>query len=84
MLIESRLGLVSDQLVDRIADRTDGVPLFVEELTRSILESGTKAHEYIEIPDSLQGSLIGPARPLTCTLEGSRANRLRHRPGIRS
>ena len=58
LLIESRLGLVSDQLVDRIADRTDGVPLFVEELTRSILESGTKAHEYIEIPDSLQGSLM--------------------------
>ena len=58
LLIESMLGSVSDQLVDRIADRTDGVPLFVEELTRSILESGTDAHENIEIPDSLQGSLM--------------------------
>ena len=58
LLIESLLGSVSDQLVDRIAERTDGVPLFVEELTRSILESGTDAHENIEIPDSLQGSLM--------------------------
>jgi class 3 adenylate cyclase/tetratricopeptide (TPR) repeat protein len=57
-LIESRLGSVSDHLVDRIAERTDGVPLFVEELTRSILESGTSMHENIEIPDSLQGSLM--------------------------
>ena len=34
------------------------MPLFVEELTRSILESGTDANENIEIPDSLQGSLM--------------------------
>ena len=27
-------------VVDQIADRTDGVPLFVEELTKSVLESG--------------------------------------------
>ena len=26
--------------MDQIADRTDGVPLFVEELTKSVLESG--------------------------------------------
>ena len=26
--------------IDQIADRTDGVPLFVEELTKSVLESG--------------------------------------------
>jgi class 3 adenylate cyclase/tetratricopeptide (TPR) repeat protein/ABC-type lipoprotein export system ATPase subunit len=57
-MIESRLGSASDRLVELIADRTDGVPLFVEELTRSILESGTDACESIEIPDSLQGSLM--------------------------
>jgi class 3 adenylate cyclase/tetratricopeptide (TPR) repeat protein len=57
-LVESKLGAVSDLLVDRIAERTDGVPLFVEELTRSILESGTNTHENIEIPDSLQGLLM--------------------------
>jgi class 3 adenylate cyclase len=58
LFIQSLLGPVSDRLVDRIAERTDGVPLFVEELTRSILESGTHAKENIEIPDSLQGSLM--------------------------
>jgi class 3 adenylate cyclase len=58
LFIQSTLGQVSDRLVDRIAERTDGVPLFVEELTRSILESGADANENIEIPDSLQGSLM--------------------------
>jgi predicted ATPase len=29
-----------DEVIDEIADRTDGVPLFVEELTKSVLESG--------------------------------------------
>ena len=58
LFIRSILGAVSDRLVDRIAERTDGVPLFVEELTRSILESGSDANEDIEIPDSLQGSLM--------------------------
>jgi class 3 adenylate cyclase/tetratricopeptide (TPR) repeat protein len=58
LFIQSTLGPVSDRLVDRIAERTDGVPLFVEELTRSILESGTAANENIEIPDTLQGSLM--------------------------
>jgi DNA-binding response OmpR family regulator/class 3 adenylate cyclase/predicted ATPase len=29
------------EIVDRILDRSDGVPLFIEELTKAILESGT-------------------------------------------
>src|SRR6516164_7362165 len=29
-----------DEVIDQIADRTYGVPLFVEELTKSVLESG--------------------------------------------
>ena len=58
LLVQSVLGPVSDRLVDRIVDRADGVPLFVEELARSILESGVAANEDIEIPDSLQGSLM--------------------------
>ena len=41
-LIGSMLHPVSDELVDRIAARTDGVPLFVEELIRAILENGTR------------------------------------------
>ena len=58
LFIQSKLGAVSDQLIGRIIERTDGVPLFVEELTRSILESGSDSHDKIEIPDSLQGSLM--------------------------
>ncbi|WP_095204115.1 adenylate/guanylate cyclase domain-containing protein [Mesorhizobium carmichaelinearum] len=64
-LIESMLVDVPDQLADRIADRTDGVPLFVEELTRSILESGKAASLNVEIPDSLQGSLMARLDRLT-------------------
>jgi predicted ATPase len=56
-------------IVDQIADRTDGVPLFVEEFTKSILESGIlreEAHEYVldrslpslAIPTTLQDSLM--------------------------
>jgi class 3 adenylate cyclase len=34
-----------DDVVDQIADRTDGVPLFVEELTKSVLQSGLLREE---------------------------------------
>ena len=34
-----------DEVVDQIVDRTDGVPLFVEELTKSVLESGLLREE---------------------------------------
>ena len=64
-LIESMLADVPDQLADRIVQRTDGVPLFVEELTRSILESGKAASLNVEIPDSLQGSLMARLDRLT-------------------
>jgi class 3 adenylate cyclase/predicted ATPase len=58
-----------DQVVDQIVDRTDGVPLFVEELTKSVLESGLlreEADRYIldqalppfAIPTSLHDSLM--------------------------
>jgi class 3 adenylate cyclase/tetratricopeptide (TPR) repeat protein/ABC-type lipoprotein export system ATPase subunit len=65
-LIESMVADVPAQLADRIAERTDGVPLFVEELTRSIQESG-KASSNVEIPDSLQGSLMARLDRLTAT-----------------
>src|SRR5271166_2102669 len=67
LLIRSILGSVSDRLVDRIVHLADGVPLFVEELTRSILESGADANEDIEIPDSLQGSLMARLDRLSAT-----------------
>jgi predicted ATPase len=58
-----------DEVIDQIADRTDGVPLFVEELTKSVLESGL-LHEEVDryvldgalppfaIPTSLHDSLM--------------------------
>jgi class 3 adenylate cyclase/tetratricopeptide (TPR) repeat protein len=56
-------------VLDQIVHRTDGVPLFIEELTRSILESGVlqeKDGRYLleapllaeAIPSSLQASLL--------------------------
>jgi predicted ATPase len=34
-----------EEVIDQIVDRTDGVPLFVEELTKSVLESGLLREE---------------------------------------
>ena len=58
-----------DEVIDQIAERTDGVPLFVEELTKSVLESGLLREEtdrYVldgalppfAIPTSLHDSLM--------------------------
>jgi class 3 adenylate cyclase/predicted ATPase len=58
-----------DEVIGQIADRTDGVPLFVEELTKSVLESGLLREEtdrYVlagalppfAIPTTLHASLL--------------------------
>src|SRR5262249_48107041 len=44
-----------NQVLDQIAERTDGVPLFVEELTKSVLESGARS---VGIPTTLYDSLM--------------------------
>jgi predicted ATPase/class 3 adenylate cyclase len=44
-----------DEVVAQIADRTDGVPLFVEELTKSVLESGAGP---LGVPATLHDSLM--------------------------
>jgi predicted ATPase len=55
------------EVVDDVAARTGGVPLFVEEVTRLLLERGEKGSVHV-IPPSLQQSLmarldrLGPAR----------------------
>jgi len=46
---------LSAETVAQIADRTDGVPLFVEELTKSVLESGVPL---VGIPTTLHDSLM--------------------------
>ncbi|MFK8081955.1 MAG: adenylate/guanylate cyclase domain-containing protein, partial [Granulosicoccus sp.] len=52
-----------DEIVDIICQRTDGVPLFVEELTKTILESGALREEGAEF--ILNGSLSTIAIPTT-------------------
>jgi class 3 adenylate cyclase/predicted ATPase len=44
-----------DEVVDHIVDRTDGVPLFIEELTKAVLESGVPL---VGIPTTLHDSLM--------------------------
>ena len=62
-------------IVQEIAERTDGVPLFVEELTKAMLEAGTQVgttlsavpHQALSVPATLHASLmarldrLGPA-----------------------
>jgi len=50
-----------DELLQRIVEQTDGVPLFIEELTRSVLEisvSSTASPLSLAVPDTLQASLM--------------------------
>jgi predicted ATPase len=56
-LIEQIAGstALKDEIIDQIADRTDGVPLFIEELTKSVLESDVPA---VGIPTTLHDSLM--------------------------
>jgi predicted ATPase len=70
-LVEQIAGgkALPDEIVAQIVDRTDGVPLFVEELTKSVLESGLlreEADRYVldgalppfAIPTTLHASLM--------------------------
>jgi predicted ATPase len=71
ILVEQIAGgkALPDEVVAQIVDRTDGVPLFVEELTKSVLEGGLlheEADRYVldgalppfAIPTSLHASLL--------------------------
>jgi class 3 adenylate cyclase len=66
------------EIVDSIVERTDGIPLFVEELTKTLLEGGLLRAEpgaYVldgpmpplAIPTSLQGSLLARLDRLNAT-----------------
>jgi class 3 adenylate cyclase len=54
------------EIMDEIAERTDGVPLFVEELTKAVLEAGARApaalplvpHQTLSVPATLHASLM--------------------------
>ena len=47
---------LGDDVIDRIISRADGVPLFVEELTKSVLEVDDVESE-IKIPETLRALL---------------------------
>ena len=59
---------LSDETIETVVERTGGVPLFVEELTRAVLESGGAKLTGREIPATLHDSLmarldrLGPAK----------------------
>ena len=59
---------LSDETVATVVERTGGVPLFVEELTRAVLESGDAKFTGHDIPVTLHDSLmarldrLGPAK----------------------
>jgi predicted ATPase len=57
VLVEQIAGgkALPNEVVAQIADRTDGIPLFVEELTKSVLESGVPL---VGIPTTLHDSLM--------------------------
>jgi predicted ATPase len=76
-LVERIVGhcALSPEVVAKIAERAEGVPLFVEELTKAVLESGARAasgrsatpHAASSVPATLHASLmarldrLGPA-----------------------
>lgn len=56
---------IPDAIVDQVADRTDGVPLFVEEFTRMVVESATAR----EIDGELEISGSFPTHEIPATLQ---------------
>jgi hypothetical protein len=73
LLVERLVGntALPDNLIEEIVERTDGVPLFVEEMTKVVIEtvggSDTAARGRLAVPATLQASLmarldwLGPA-----------------------
>ena len=59
---------LSGETIDKVIERTGGVPLFVEELTRAVLETGDAKPTAHKIPATLHDSLmarldrLGPAK----------------------
>jgi predicted ATPase len=51
---------LSETVVDEILAKTDGIPLFVEEMTKNIVESGAASSmpETSAVPSTLQASLL--------------------------
>jgi class 3 adenylate cyclase/predicted ATPase len=66
--LAGNLGALPPDVVDEIVDRTDGVPLFVEELTKAVVEAGADRGygsisavppSSLAVPATLHASLLG-------------------------
>lgn len=52
-------SILSDEVVAEILERTEGIPLFIEELTKTMLEgAGDARSSILAVPSSLQASLL--------------------------
>ena len=64
---------LSPEIVEEITERTDGVPLFVEEITKSVLECGAQGavglsaapYPALSVPATLHASLMARLEPGT-------------------
>jgi predicted ATPase len=66
--LAGNLGALPPDVVDEIVERTDGVPLFVEELTKAVVEAGADRGKIsisavppssLAVPATLHASLLG-------------------------
>lgn len=67
----NRGGLLDDGMVRQIMAHADGIPLFLEEMTKAVLESA----------DATETSAPNPATPIPATLRDSLMSRLDRVPG---
>lgn len=58
MAAKSGVSGISKRLIDQVIERTDGVPLFVEEFTRTIMESGAFGEHNTSASDSFRAHEI--------------------------
>jgi predicted ATPase len=84
-------ALLPPEVIAEIAERTDGVPLFVEEMTKAVLEAGTERGREIAasvpstglgVPATLQASLMARLDRLGGAAKGGCPDRRRDRPRI--
>jgi len=69
---------LASALVQQIVSQTDGIPLFVEEVTKAVLETGAANG------DAAQASGAGRALPMPATVRGSLTARLERLAGART
>jgi predicted ATPase len=61
-----------EEFADQITERSDGIPLFIEELTKAVLESGV----LVDVGDRYMATRPLPSLAIPTTLEGSLLARL--------